>query len=74
MSAACITQLAHEETHPRGPLQLHLRFLRQEVREAGQCQIPQAEEPPRKAGDLKALGDAAERAQVGRRRPKEDYE
>lgn len=49
---ACITELAHEEAHSGGLLQLHLRVLQQEVREAGQRQIPQAKESSRKAGNL----------------------
>lgn len=53
VSPASVPQLAHEETHPGGPLQLHLRVLREEVREAGERQIPQAKEPPGQAGDLR---------------------
>lgn len=37
VSPARVPELAHEETHSRGPVQLHLRVLWEEVREAGQC-------------------------------------
>lgn len=37
VSAARLTELAHEETHSRGTLQLHLWVLSQEIWEAGQC-------------------------------------
>lgn len=58
VSSARISELAHEEAHTGGPLQLHLWVLWQEVRETGQCQIPQAKEPPRQAGDLRYLDTA----------------
>lgn len=46
VQAACITQLAHEETHGRSAVQLHLRALREALREAGQRQVPHAQKPP----------------------------
>lgn len=55
VSPARIPELAHEETHSRGPLQLHLWVLWQEVWEAGQCQIPQVKESPRQAGNLRCI-------------------
>lgn len=43
---ACVAQLAHEEAHGRGAVQLHVRALREALREAGQCQVSHAQKPP----------------------------
>lgn len=43
---ACVAQLAHEEAHGRGAVQLHVRALREALREAGQRQVPHAQKPP----------------------------
>lgn len=56
VSAARLAELAHEETHAGGALQLHLWVLSQAVWEAGQRQIPQGEEPPGQADHLKTIG------------------
>lgn len=44
--AARFAQLAHEETHSGGAVQLHVRSLREALRETGQCQVPHAQKPP----------------------------
>lgn len=43
---ARVAQLAHEEAHGRGAVQLHVRALREALREAGQRQVPHAQKPP----------------------------
>lgn len=63
VSAARLAELAHEEAHSGGPLQLHLRVLSQEVWEARQREIPQGEEPPGQADHLRA--DRAEQPEEG---------
>nr|XP_055095939.1 zinc finger protein 653 isoform X2 [Symphalangus syndactylus] len=44
--AARVAQLAHEEAHCGGAVQLHVRSLREALREAGQRQVPHAQKPP----------------------------
>lgn len=46
MQTARIAQLAHEEAHGRGAVQLHMRALWEAFREAGQRQVPHAQKPP----------------------------
>lgn len=43
---ARVAQLAHEEAHSRGAVQLHVRALWEALREAGQRQVPHAQKPP----------------------------
>ena len=50
--AARVAQLAHEEAHGRGAVQLHVRALREALREAGQRQVPHAQKPPRPQASL----------------------
>lgn len=49
---ARVAQLAHEEAHGRGAVQLHVRALREALREAGQRQVPHAQKPPRPQAGL----------------------
>lgn len=49
---ARVAQLAHEEAHGRGAIQLHVRALREALREAGQRQVPHAQKPPRPQAGL----------------------